>query len=141
MFKDSKKVTTFLTRFGEFKYFVIQFDLGHNLASYEHLIYNTLIDFLHCFVQIYFDDIFIYTNILQDHCSYFWQVLQCSQEPGQQVNIDKSEFLVQETQSICLIVPTEGIPMDLQKVMTICGLTEQTSLCHIRSFFWFYNFY
>ena len=70
MSEDSEELTTFLTRFGAFKYLVMPFGLCNGPASWQHLINDTLFDFLHRFVQAYFDDIFIYSKTLKDHCSH-----------------------------------------------------------------------
>ena len=70
MFEDSKKLTTFLTRFGTFKYLVMPFELCNGPASWQHFINNILFDFLHRFVQAYLDDIFIYSKTLKDHYLY-----------------------------------------------------------------------
>ena len=50
MFEDSEELTTFLTRFGAFKYLVMPFGLCNGPTSWQHLINDTLFDFLHCFV-------------------------------------------------------------------------------------------
>ena len=50
MFKDSEELNTFLTRFGAFKYLIMQFGLFNGTASWQYLINNTLFDFLHYFV-------------------------------------------------------------------------------------------
>ena len=119
MFENSEEFTTFLTRFSVFKYLVIPFGLFNGPASCQHLINDTLFDFLHCFVQAYLDNILIYSKTLQDHCSHVRQVLQRLQEAGLQVDIDKCEFHIQETKFLSLIVSTKGIQIDLQKVSTI----------------------
>ena len=53
MSKDSKELTTFLIRFGTFKYLVMPFGLCNRLASWQHLINNILFDFLYRFIQTY----------------------------------------------------------------------------------------
>ena len=50
MFKDSKELTTFLTRFNVFKYLIILFGLCNGLVSWQHLINDILFDFLYYFV-------------------------------------------------------------------------------------------
>ena len=109
MSEDSEELTTFLTRFGAFKYLVMPFGLCNGPASWQHLINDTLFDFLHRFVQAYLDDILIYSKTLQDHRSHVRQVLQRLRESGLQADIDKCEFHVQETKFLGLIVSTEGI--------------------------------
>ena len=76
MSKDSEELTTFLTRFGTFKYLVMPFGLCNGPASWQHLINDTLFDFLHRFVQAYLDDIPIYSKTLKEHHFHVCQVLQ-----------------------------------------------------------------
>lgn len=119
MSKDSEELTTFLTRFDAFKYLVMPFGLGNGSASWQHLINNTLFDFLHRFVQAYLDDIRIYSKTLKDHRSHVRQVLECLREAGIQADVDKCEFHVQEIKFLDLIISTKGTQMDPQKVNII----------------------
>ena len=141
MSEDSEELTTFLTRFGVFKYLVMPFGLCNGPASWQHLINDTLFDFLHRFVQAYLDDILIYSKTLKEHRFHVRQVLQRLREAGLQADIDKCEFHVQETRFLGLIVSTEGIRMDPQKIQTILDWAQPTSLHHVRSFLGFCNFY
>ena len=50
MSEDSEELTTFLTRFGTFKYLVMPFGLCNSPISWQDLINDTLFDFFHCFV-------------------------------------------------------------------------------------------
>lgn len=50
MFKDSKELTTFLTRTGTFKYLIMPFNLCNKLVLWQQLINYILFNFLHCFV-------------------------------------------------------------------------------------------
>lgn len=40
------------------------FDHYNNLGSWQYFTYSTLFDFLHCFVQVYLNDIFIHNKTL-----------------------------------------------------------------------------
>ncbi len=98
---------------------VIPFGLCNGPASWQHLINNTLFDFLYQFVQAYLDDILIYHKTLKDHRSHVRQVLERLREAEIQANVDKCEFHVQETKFFGLIISTKGIQMDPPKVSTI----------------------
>ena len=82
MSKDLEELTTFFTRFAAFKYLVMPFGLCNGPASWQHLINNTLFNFLHRFVQAYLDDIFIYSKTLKDHRLHVQQVLERLREVG-----------------------------------------------------------
>ena len=109
MSEDSKELTIFLTRFDTFKYMVMPFGLCNGPASWQHLINDTLFDFLHCFVQAYLDNILIYSKTLKEYYSHVHQVLQHLRETGLYADIDKCKFHVQGTKFFGLIVSTEGI--------------------------------
>ena len=109
MSKDSKELTTFLTRFGVFKYLVMPFGFCNGLASWQHLINDMLFDFLYYFVQAYLDDILIYSKTLQDHCFHVCQVLQHLRKVGLQADIDKCKFHVQKTKFLSPIISTKCI--------------------------------
>ncbi len=141
MSEDSEELTTFPTRFGAFKYLIIPFDLCNGPAFWQHLINDTLFDFLHRFVQAYLNDVLIYSKTLKEHRSHIRQVLQRLREAGLQADIDKCEFHIQETKFLDLIVSTEGIRIDPQKVRTILDWPQPTSLRYVRSFLGFCNFY
>ena len=109
MSEDSKELTIFLTRFSAFKYLIMPFSLCNGPASWQHLINDTLFDFLYCFIQAYLDDIFIYSKTLKKYLSHICQVLQCLQKAGLQTNIDKCEFHIEKTKLLSLILSTKGI--------------------------------
>ena len=75
MSKDSEELTTFLIRFGAFKYLVIPFDLYNSPAFWQYLINDTLFNFFHYFVQTYLNNIFIYNKKLKKYYSHICQVL------------------------------------------------------------------
>ena len=79
MSEDSEELSNFL---GAFKYLVMPFSLCNGPASWQHLINNTLIDFLHHFVQAYLDNILVYSKTLKDHRLHVHQVLDRLQEAG-----------------------------------------------------------
>ena len=78
-----------------------------------------LFDFLHHYVQVYLENIFIYHKKLQDHSFYICQVLQFLQKAKLQANIDKCEFHIQETKFLGFIVSIKHIQIYPQKVSTI----------------------
>ena len=85
------------------------FGLCNGPVSWQHFINNTLFHFLHCFVQTYLDNIFIYGKRLKKHYFHICQVLQCLQKAGLQVDINKYKFHFKEKKFFCLIVFTESI--------------------------------
>ena len=57
--------------------------------------------------------------MLKEHYSHICQVLQRLREARLQADIDQCEFYIQEIKFLGLIVSTEGIQIESQKVQTI----------------------
>lgn len=69
MAEDLEKLTTFFTRFVTLKYLVMLYNFCDGPAFWQHLINNTLYDFLHRFILTYLDDIFIFNKMLKSNIS------------------------------------------------------------------------
>lgn len=117
------------------------FSLCNGPASWQHLINDKIFYFLHQFVQAYLDDIFISCKALKDHHSYVRQVLQRLQKTRFQTDVDKCEYHVQETKFLRLIISTEGVQINPQKVNTILAFNRLRSPRHVTSFLEFCHFY
>ncbi len=87
----------------------MSFGLCNGLTSWQHLMNNTLFDFLHCFVQTYLDEIFNYSKTPKDYHSHIRQVLEGLRKAGIQAKVNKCEFHIQETKFLGLTISTEGI--------------------------------
>ena len=119
MLEDLEELITFFTRFGAFKYLIMLFSLCNGPTSWQHLINNTLFNFLHYFVQAYLNNIFNYSKTLKDHYLHVQQVLECLRKVGIQANVNKCKFHIQNTKFFGLIISIKGIQIDPQKVSTI----------------------
>ena len=119
MHSDSENLTIFITSLSTFKYKVLPFSLINESVSYQQYINEVLFDFLNHFVQVYFDDILIYSRICRKHINYIHSVLRRFQEAGLQADIQKCEFHVQKTKFLKLILTTERFEMNLKKIEVI----------------------
>ncbi len=133
--------TAFLTRYGLFEYLVMPWGLQNAPATFQHFINSVLHEFLDKFASAYLDDIIIYSKTKKEHREHVTKVLQALQKAGLQLDINKCEFTVQETKYLGLIVTSEGIKMDPQKVKAILEWQPPTGLKDLQSFLGFANFY
>ena len=60
---ESEDLIIFITLMKLYKYCVLSFNLMNRSALYQHYINNTLLLYLNNFVQVYLDDIIIYSKI------------------------------------------------------------------------------
>ena len=116
---DSEDLITFITSLDAFKYKILLFGFINGLVSYQQYINEVLFDFLNYFVQIYLDDILIYSKTCREHVDHVHSVLSRLWEADLQADIWKCEFYVQKTKFLELILTTEGFEMDLEKIKAI----------------------
>ena len=80
---------------------------------------DILFEYLNDFCAVYLDNILIYSKTLKEHKEQVNKVLDKLIEAGLQVDIEKSEFHVQETTFLGVIVGINGIRMDPKKIQAI----------------------
>jgi hypothetical protein len=121
MSEESEELTTFTTAFGTYKYKVMPFGLCNRPASFQHYMNDVLWEGLNRWCAAYMDDIIIYSLTRGEHITHIRWVLEQLQEAGLQADISKCEFFTTETKFLGLVVTTEGIKVDPEKVKTIVG--------------------
>jgi hypothetical protein len=114
------------------------FGLQNAPATFQHFINSVLHEFLDKFASAYLDDIIIYSKTKKEHREYVQKVLRALQKAGLQIDINKCEFTVQETKYLGLIITSDGIKMDPQKVLQ---WKLPTGIKDLQSFLGFANFY
>ena len=93
------------------------------------------------FCTAYLDDILIYSNNPLKHEAHVAQVLKRLKDAGLQADIKKSEFAVKKTKFLGLIISTDGVRKDPDKVSAVQDWPVPQSLKGLQSFLGFCNFY
>ena len=75
MHSDSKNFIIFITSLSAFKYKVLFFDFINESASYQQYINKVLFNFFNHFIQVYFDDILIYSKTYKKHVNHVYLIL------------------------------------------------------------------
>ena len=139
--KGEEWKTAFWTRYELYEYLVMPFSLTNALSLFQHYINDTLRDYLNVFCTVYIDDILIYSNFWEEHTAHVKKVLECLQIAGLQIDISKCEFNVTEVCYLDIIITTDSICMDPQKVQVIVNWETPTCVKDIQAFIGFANFY
>ena len=137
----SEELTTFRTRYGQYKCKVLPFGLTNGPATYQRYMNDVLFEYLDDFCTAYLDDILIYSEDPTEHALHVRKVLQKLQDAGLQVDIKKCEFGVTKTKYLGFIVSTAGIEVDPEKVAAIKNWQFPKSVKGVQAFLGFCNFY
>jgi hypothetical protein len=78
--EDDIPKTTFKTRFGHYKFTVLPFGLTNAPGVFMSLMNGVFLEYLDKFIQVFIDDILIYSWMMEEHDEHLCMVLQCLQE-------------------------------------------------------------
>jgi transposase InsO family protein len=134
-------MTAFNTRYGQFEYQVMPFGLCNAPGTFQSFINDSVREYLDIFCSAYLDDILIYSESTDEHIEHVRKILRKLLENSLYLDIDKCEFHKKEVKYLGLIVSTEGIKMDPEKVEAILNWQAPKSVSDIQSFLGFAGFY
>ena len=75
MHSNNEDLIIFITSLSAFKYRVLPFSFINRSVSYQQYMNEVLFNFLNYFVQVYFNDILIYSKICREHVNHVHSVL------------------------------------------------------------------
>lgn len=133
--------TAFKTRYGLFQYNVLPFGLSNGPASFQRYINDVLNQSLDHFCTAYLDDILVYSDSKKEHREHVCYVLQALRDAGLQADLSKTEFEVSQVKYLGLIISTEGISMDPEKVEAVLNWKAPKKVKEVQAFLGFANFY
>jgi len=74
--KGDEWKTTFCTCYGFFEWLVMPFGLSNAPSAFQQSMNEVFYDLLDVYVVIYFDDILIYSDNLEDHKKHMKEILR-----------------------------------------------------------------
>ena len=134
-------LTAFRTPIGHFEYLVMPFGLRNAPSVFQHFIQDVLGELIGDHVQVYLDDIIIYSNNLEDHIVHVKNVLSLLIKNGLYVKKEKCEFHVKETTFLGFTISVNGLTMDQNKVKSIIEWPTPKNVKELQSFLGLCNFY
>jgi hypothetical protein len=134
-------LTAFNTRYGQFEYLVMPFGLCNAPATFQNYINEAVRNYLDHFCTAYIDDILVYSENEEEHTEHVLKVLRRLRERKLQLDIDKCDFDTKEVKYLGLIITTEGIRMDPEKLKAIKEWRTPESVSDVQQFVGFCGFY
>ena len=115
--EPSKKLCTIVTPFGKFQYCRLAMGLKPAPDMAQYYIEKTLTDLKTRGVEVYIDDVGIFSNSYEDHMALIKTVLERLQSAGFKINPLKCEWVAQETDLLGhWLTPTDSSP-DTKRLM------------------------
>jgi len=106
----------------------MSFELKNILITFQRLINDTLREYLDDFVITYCDDILIYSDDLEMHCSHVHKVLRKLNKRALYVKKSKSKFEAKKIKFLNYIIQSEQIKKNSKR-----QTQSETDLCQNES--------
>ncbi len=133
--------TAFSTTTGHYEYLVMPFGLSNSPSVFQAFINDVFRDMLNQWVNVYIDDILIYSETYEEHVIHVRTVLKCLLQHQLYAKADKCEFHQETISFLGYIISSGGVAMDEQKVQAIVNWPQPTTLKELQRFLGFANFY
>ena len=133
--------TAFRTRYGPYKYKVIDFGFVNSPATFQTMMNKILRAFVDHGLVVYIDDILIYSENMDDQIKLVLKVLHRLEQPDLAVSLKKSVFHQEEVEFLGYIVKTSGVTMGDRKVKRVQNLAHTGSVKEVQILIGFANFY
>ena len=112
-------MTVFNTHYDQFEYLIISFELCNASSNFQSYINETIHEYLDVFCSVYLNDILIYSNDENEHTDQILKILCQLQEQDLHLDIDKCEFDSKKVKYLDLIVTSDDVKMNSEKMKAI----------------------
>jgi hypothetical protein len=106
-------------RFGHYEFTVLPFGLMNAPRVFMSLMNGVFCEYLDNFVQVFIDDIMIYSWMKEEHDEHLILVLQCLRENKLYGKLSKCSFYQSKIHYLEHIISREGITVDPMKLEVI----------------------
>jgi hypothetical protein len=139
--EDDVPKTAFKTRFGHYEFTVLPFGLTNAPGVFMSLMNGVFREYLDKFVQVFIDDILIYSRTTEEHDEHLRLVLQCLQEHKLYGKLSKCSFYQSWIHYLGHVISGEGIAVDPAKVEAIIEWPAPTNVTEVHSFMGLAGYY
>jgi len=129
------------SRYGQFKYCIIQVGLSNSPATFQAYVDDCLWALIEDLAVSYLDDILIYSTHVEEHEEHVRHVLQRHQEFGPHGNAEQCQVGVSEVRFRGFLITPNGVGMQSDRISTIEDWLTLIPVRDIEMLLGFMNFY
>jgi len=133
--------TAFSTRYGLFEFCVLPFGLTNAPATFMRLMNTIFVGELDRFVQVFLDDILIFSETIEQHVAHLRKVLTTLRQQQLFAKMSKCEFGLPAVTYLGHIVSSEGISTDPSKVAAVKDWPTPKDVHEVRQFLGLAGYY
>jgi hypothetical protein len=126
--------TTFVLRYGLYKYMMMSFGLTNAPAYFMYLMNKVFMEYLDKFVMVFIDDILLYSRNEEEHGNHLHLVLQKLRDHRLYAKWSKCEFWLKQVAFLGHIISKGGIVVDPRKIEDVLSWNAPLSVSDIQSF-------
>jgi hypothetical protein len=133
--------TAFSTRYGLYEYLVMSFGLTNALAYFMYLMNSVFMPELDKFVEVFIDDILVYSRNEQGHTMHLHTVLQRLRDHHLYAKLSKCDFWLREIKFLGHTFSQDGISVGPEKVQEVMDWKPPTTVRQVQSFLGLAGYY
>jgi len=139
--KGKEWKTAFQTRYKHYKYTVMLFGLKNAPVIFQRLINDTLREYLDDFAITYLNDILIYSDDLEMHCSHVHKILRKLNKRALYVKKSKNRFETKKIKFLDYVIWSEQIEKDSKKMNAVRNWPLSKQVKKVQAFLRLMNYY
>jgi hypothetical protein len=132
--EDDVPKTTFKTRFRHYEFIVLPCGLTNTPGVFLSLMNGVFYEYLDKFIQVFIDDILIYSRKMEEHDEHLRLVLQCLREHKLYRKLFKCSFYQSKIHYLGHVIFGEGIIVDPTNVEAIMEWPASTNVSEVCKF-------
>ena len=133
--------TAFRTPFGHFQFKVLIEGLTNAPATFQNVMNNTFREYIGDFVNVYLDDILVYSKTEAEHRKHLRLVFEKLREEKFYACLQKCEFAKPEIKFLGHIVGADGIKVNPAKIAAVNDWQPPKTVHQVRSFLGLANYF
>lgn len=117
--EESIPLTAFRTRYGSYEWVVMPFGLTNCPSNFQRMVNNTLAGLVDDILVVFFDDILIFSDTLDQHIFDVRRTLECLRRRNLYANISKCFFNKPEVIYVGYRVTPQGLTVDPSRLCRV----------------------